>query len=1603
MITRFRKKNKLLAIVFTFILSANLLEPLATYALTSGPSQPEVQRFTPATASDMVDLFTGDFSYNIPLFELPGPNGGYPFNLSYQAGITMDQEASWVGLGWNLNPGAITRQMRGLPDEFKGDLVYTKMSVKPSVTVGLGAGAGLEVFGGDKNISKPSLSVGFSVMQNNYTGLGYSIDGTMGFGKTVNGMTNGVSLGVSLNPKEGLSVNPSLSLASKVGEFGLNTSYHSQEGLSQLAASHSGSLIFNNSFQIDGIAVSSSLSLAHPSYTPQITMPMRSVNINAQFKAGGAWWGLFSSPYISGFYSEQWLHDDKRRVPSEAYGYLHYGEVNKSRVLQDITREKDGMVTQDSPNLPMPSLSYDIYSAVGQGISAMYRPMRNDFGILHDAETISKSTSAGVGVDIGFFTHAGVNLNLNHSRSISGKWNNEDNLLQSSVRYQKRMTDNDFEPWYFKVHGEPSSEIIDNVEGDRAVRVRLNSQLGNYITKASTTFENRNQSFPTSTLTKNKNRKSRTQVIQPITNDELNQGGQELLSHFKVSYLNNAGTNVTLDRSVLPGHHMAGFTALTPEGLRYNYALPAYNLHQEEVTFSTRKQASEVSRVDVRGNGDDPQYNYPNTDEFLKRTELPPYAHSHLLTSILGPDYVDVTGDGVTADDLGYWVKFTYKKTTNDTDRYKWRDPFSKAHYQEGWITDPRDDKGSFVYGEKEIWYLARAETKSHIATFSITERMDGKGVANKLQDIDNKGQSVYALNEIKLFTRFGGEAIPIKIVRFEYDYSLCPGVYNNIANNDGKLTLKKVWFEYGGSQRGRFNPYVFQYHSNNPSYSILDYDRWGVFKPNPENQPYFNHDFPYSEQNPLRKETIDANAAAWSLSEIQLPSGGKILVDYESDDYAFVQHKKATQMTEIVNPTGDVAQTEFQLNYEEARIKFKLEQPISGSLSSEMQKKEVLKYLDETHKQLYFKIKINLRSPEENFHEYVSGYADIDFDGPMGLEGNGVNYQYGYFHLKKEDGLHPFSLRAFQHIRTNQPDLANSSRILRQTNNNEERVNQIKSLMGVAAHVRQVFQGFNNFCKSNNWGNELVTGKSWIRLQSPDLVKYGGGLRVKQVTITDQWAHDEEGIYGQVYEYSIEENSKQISSGVASYEPFIGGDENALRYAKKFTQSVPLRTNNNLFFEYPINETYYPGAQVGYRKVTVMSLATAHRMGKTIDHITLSDGKKLFPEDNNAKFGTTGTTVHEFYTAKDFPVITDETEKDDKPFRMSVPIPFIGSISVSKLATTQGYSIVTNDMHGKLKKVSNYRQDDNGNPESEPISWVKYNYLSEQRIYQSERVQTLINTFIENEDGSLSKAKDADMLNSAVKKFTLGQENEFIIDMREFNDDALGGGARLNVDVLFFFIGAVPVPAAWPTVSRSQTQLRTAVTNKIIFKSGILENVETYDGGSRIVTHNLKWDKLTGTPILTSVNNNFDAPVYTYNIPAYTKYDGMGPAYQNVGLSFSLNNLRKDPYKNTLYSFAIAIDSKKLIPGDELLLYEQADDLKQPLAKAVYEGIKDGENILYCETSLPSGDYKALIVRSGFRNQLGVSAGSITALKDPSLKGATIMHNKVVSVPKFE
>jgi hypothetical protein len=1632
MIHFFRKKRRYISILLLSIFVLEMVPLRTALALTSGPSQPEVQSFQPAGTSDMVDLFSGDFSYNIPLFELPGPNGGYPFNLSYQSGINTDQEASWVGLGWNLQPGAINRQVRGLPDEFNGeDKIQTKMSIAPNVTVGVGTGVGVELFGGDL-----SLGLGFSVYQNNYRGAGYSIDGSIGFGKSSSsGATAGIGLGFSLDSKEGVSLSPTLSLGNKDVNVGLGIGYNSKEGLTSLsfdANMHSrwsskikpGEESKKSKQRSFAFGAGTSLSFTHPSYTPQITYPMNSSNIAATLKIGGAFWGIYGSAYLTGFYNEQTMVGNKRWVSAPAYGYLNYQKAEGiDNSLMDVNREKDGIVSAISPNLPIPSLTYDIYSVTGQGISAMYRPFRNDFGTTKDQKISSESSGGSGGIDFGpALTHLGLNLSLNYSRSESGFWNND---MSAKAKFGSGDLGSLYEPVYFKAHGEPSAEAattLDALGGDRAVRVKLRDSGNSAEATSQLQYSNRNtwaEELPAAD--KSQGRKTRNQTIQTYTNSQILNGAQEVLPHFRIQYFNENNNEVDFDRSTLRPHHTTAFTALTPEGLRYNYGIPAYNFRHEELTFSVKKKNSDTDQVEIdlpNPPGNLPDYDKEprhdpatSVEKYLRRVKTPEYAHSFLLTSILGPDYVDVTGDGVTADDLGYWVKFTYQRTATKESPFKWRDPFIKAHLQEGWKSDPRDDKGSFVYGEKEIWYMRRAETKSHIADFIVSSRDDGRGIETKLQNapVSGSGKRLSKLDRIVLYTRFANATHPIKEVHFEYNYSLCANTLNSYPSgsnpNKGKLTLNKLFFKYGTSGRGEFNPYQFSYASNY-SYQMLSYDRWGNYKPN-NTTGVMNNDFPYVNQDPARKADIDNYAAAWSLAEIQLPSGGLVKVDYETDDYAYVQHKQAMQMTEVVNPNGTSSSAEtnttFELKDDNLKVRFKLEQQIDKTTVADdpaWQKSEVLKYVDASTYQLYFKFLISLRKPSEGFGEYISGYVDIDKAGPMKLELDASGkYGYGSFYVLKEDGngnknRNPFAMRAWQHLRTNQPELTNSGAPVKATDNNNEKIKQMMGVGSIFDQVSRMFKGFYTFCSDFGWGREVTIGKAWVRLKSPDKIKYGGGLRVKQITMKDNWQGDEEGVYGQVYDYTTleVENGPTISSGVAAYEPFVGGEENPLRYAKKYTESVPLRADNNLFFEYPINESYYPGPQVGYSKVTVSSLASASLAGKPVTN-------SIFPTGAGVSFGTSGKTVHEFYTAKDFPVITDETEKENQPYRLSVTIPFIGSLSISKLTASQGYSIITNDMHGKQKKVSNYRQDPAGKFEPEPISWVKYNYKSEPRFYQQERVFSLSNKFIENGDGTLSFPEP----NNTSPLFTLGQENEFFMDMRKFEDNAYTGGVRINLDILYFFFITIPAYVPWPSVGLSENQLRTAVTNKVVFKSGMMESIEAFDGGSLIKTENRKWDKQTGAVVLTLVNNNFDAPVFSYNILAHQKYQGMGAAYQNSGFTFTAVNVKAVPNQANQYEFAVKefVQAGSLYPGDELLLYNSTGNIATPLARAVYTGEENGINKWHSEQALAATSYKALIVRSGYRNQLSVSAGNITALEDPSKKGVTKTFSKTLQIPK--
>ncbi len=73
-----------------------------------------------------VDEFSGDVGFGIPLLNLEGHNGeSFPISLEYSSGgIRMDQRASWVGLGWNLNIGEISRSINAGQKHLKNSCTH---------------------------------------------------------------------------------------------------------------------------------------------------------------------------------------------------------------------------------------------------------------------------------------------------------------------------------------------------------------------------------------------------------------------------------------------------------------------------------------------------------------------------------------------------------------------------------------------------------------------------------------------------------------------------------------------------------------------------------------------------------------------------------------------------------------------------------------------------------------------------------------------------------------------------------------------------------------------------------------------------------------------------------------------------------------------------------------------------------------------------------------------------------------------------------------------------------------------------------------------------------------------------------------------------------------------------------------------------------------------------------------------------------------------------------------------------------------------------------------------------------------------------------------
>lgn len=134
--------NRSRALLLLAILVSDLARP---YMLKASGSTAPLQKDGPvaAAASNYVDLFTGDFHYSVPLMVVPGPHGeAVDISANYHGGgIKMDEPASWIGLGWDYNPGEISRSIIGTHDDNKG-YPMPSLHAETNTVVAAGSGSG---------------------------------------------------------------------------------------------------------------------------------------------------------------------------------------------------------------------------------------------------------------------------------------------------------------------------------------------------------------------------------------------------------------------------------------------------------------------------------------------------------------------------------------------------------------------------------------------------------------------------------------------------------------------------------------------------------------------------------------------------------------------------------------------------------------------------------------------------------------------------------------------------------------------------------------------------------------------------------------------------------------------------------------------------------------------------------------------------------------------------------------------------------------------------------------------------------------------------------------------------------------------------------------------------------------------------------------------------------------------------------------------------------------------------------------------------------------------------------------------------------------------
>lgn len=773
-------RSRSFAVCFLFLFLQSLFTPYYALALTSGPHQPEYTSYEDAGSTDMVNLLTGDFNFNMPLIEVPGPEGSFSLPLSYHAGIGLEQEASWVGLGWNVNAGAIVRNVNQYPDDASGEANRVTVQDMTGITgwnrtfnhpfrddwnsqTGYHGNVNLmdivEVdFGSYTSVGIVGVHVGDNGVSFNPVQFMSAASSLVSLGMTSAGTS---AASIAKQSAIDLTISTAMSFAMPVNTPGAGTSgnwtYSKSAGRSKFKV-HKGSFIHWAATGIPVPIVSKkksykmwldqtrlekmfgvlNLSGANSTLMDTPFFPTRFPNSHVRINSGPMERLKMFSNAAGGVSDINYTLDDSWSYPGQKTATVLATDdytVNAPGVSGSITpyRLEVGSVSmprqmsQDHYRLaPLPYLDYKV-PFIYEG--SLFNKYLQHVG----AETGSPNSPS--------FRHGVTSTysNLAPYTSPYFEINLEDatftQRLEENVEATKKIPQGNHIEWFTNAEIiEPLSSTVQNGPSkfidflsavgpgnayQQSDRFMFRSHVGLGTGSTLSSYPVYMPNFGLS-----------IPIIDPSFLSTLNVGSIIQIAIWDdatYQYTNVQTSVVAKDGIGITIQDQNAFHAHLNQPLQFSILYPGTN------TVEAQNGIGGYSITSADGTTYHfalPVYDYskhsvsistsdPGKSSSLVRDK--PFANSWLLTAITGPDYVDRNSNGLADhEDWGYWVKMNYGKYS---DTFEWRIPLS------GEMTDATGAFKSFERGKKQLYYLNSIETRSHVAVFMKSPREDGRSV----------------------------------------------------------------------------------------------------------------------------------------------------------------------------------------------------------------------------------------------------------------------------------------------------------------------------------------------------------------------------------------------------------------------------------------------------------------------------------------------------------------------------------------------------------------------------------------------------------------------------------------------------------------------------------------------------------------------------------------------------------------------------------------------------------------------------------------------------------------------------------------------------------